>query len=83
VYKEKVTIKIGTIYGKPVLQTEAHVTVFEHLGEAVEQLGEEKMLEYVNYAQRLHDLNNARRKFIAECEGPEKRKIREARKAKA
>jgi hypothetical protein len=73
-YKDKATIKIGVIAGEPVMQTEVEVTVFEHLGEVTEHMSEEKMLQYINYAQRLNELRAARSKFITLHEGPQKRR---------
>lgn len=82
-YKDTATIRIGVIYGQPVKEHNVEVTVFEHLGEAVEHLGDEKMLEYINWAHRVHTMSAERRKFIIMHEGPEKRRqvMREKNKA--
>ena len=73
-YKDTATIKIGVIADKPVQETNVEVTVFETVYEAEEALGTEKMLQYINYAQRLNELREARSKFITLHEGPQKRR---------
>jgi hypothetical protein len=72
----QVPFTVNTIYTPNApKQGEADVTVYEHIMDAVEQLGEDKVLDMVNYAQRLADMRAARSRFICLHEGPEKRKV--------
>ena len=63
--------------------TDIPVSEYTSIADATKHLGEEKVLEYINYAQQLHDRNRERRKFIAAIEAPEKLKwLEEQRKTK-
>jgi len=50
-------VKVGT------REFPVNVTQFETIEQATKSLGETKVLEYINYAQRLHDRNEVRRKY--------------------
>lgn len=77
----KATIKIGSLFDKPIQEHKIDTTEFDSIEEAISMLGPVIVLKHINYAQRLIEMAMARRKFIAIHEAPEKARLEMRRKA--
>jgi hypothetical protein len=74
----KARMVIGT-FASGKREFEVPVTEYNSVNDAVNELGEEKALKFLNYAQRLNDLRAAREKNLTLHKGPEDFKTKKLR----
>ena len=74
----KAKMVIGT-FASGKREFEVPVTEYASIDEAVNELGKEQTLKFINYAQRLNDLGAAREKNLTLHKGPEDFKTKRLR----
>jgi hypothetical protein len=80
---KKVKITVRVTIDRESFEGDFDSVEYEHIMDAVEQLGEDETLKFVNYAQNIKDRATARQKLITLHEGPARRRLQDARASAA